>query len=184
MAWSDQLAANAWRLAASSAGIGLASWAIRSRYQLDKLLDRDALVVRWLVVSLCWIVAALPTNGFSVIRATAMCFGAAFLWWPNSVFHTMKYLRRSDFTHLGAELRRLNPIGLPSETPEDRDALALYDSFVPRVLDVLERGQGPVGVERVLAEIRSELGAKVEADDRPAALAILSWWRGRHRSAA
>jgi hypothetical protein len=74
--------------------IWLAFWAIRRKYELDYDLDNAAHILRWLMVSLGFVVALLPGHGLGLVRLLAGILLIAFLAWPNFAYHLTQLLRR------------------------------------------------------------------------------------------
>jgi hypothetical protein len=90
----EQILANARFLAQSGVCIWFVFWAYRRKYELDEKLDRPAILVRWSVVGVCYVLASLPGPRFAPAKEVAMVVGLAFFCWPNFAYRVKNVFRR------------------------------------------------------------------------------------------
>jgi len=88
----DQYFTNLSRIVQPVISIWFIVWAYRHSYELDEKLDSVAKRIRWLIVLVCYAVAAIPTSVTPIIyiRPPLVLIGLAFLAWPNFAYRLRK----------------------------------------------------------------------------------------------
>ena len=83
-----QFISNAKVIAGCMLNIGFICWAYRRKYELDEILSSRARIVRWLVVTISFLIVTFPvghiTNpwiGYTRVLIGIIC--VAFFCWPN-----------------------------------------------------------------------------------------------------
>jgi hypothetical protein len=74
-----------------SLGIWFVVWAIRRRFDWDYKLSATAGIVRWAVVTVCYVLLATGVLGVSAVRLFILTIGLCFLCWPNFAYHLTKF---------------------------------------------------------------------------------------------
>jgi hypothetical protein len=94
---SSDLIKGAAYLLSTAVTIWLPFWGFRSKYELDRKLDRAAQYVRWTVVAACLITVdfeIVPPGNWAI--AIGLTFFAFFAW-PNLAFYLTQLLKRAGF---------------------------------------------------------------------------------------
>jgi hypothetical protein len=87
-----QFALNAGFLAQAGICIWVLVWSVRRRAGIDRKLDAEARLIRWVVVYACWLLASIPTSRLGPLRAIPGILGLAFLCWPNLALEARRWL--------------------------------------------------------------------------------------------
>ena len=75
-----------------SASIWFVAWAIRRQAEVDENLDRIATILRWSIVALGYLTAALPVRGIGWLQVLGFVVGLLFLCWPNFAYRLRNFL--------------------------------------------------------------------------------------------